>query len=797
MTQQPARQPPAVTRQPHRSRARLWVFRLLACTLVPAMFFVALEFGLRVVGVGYDARFFVSAPVAGRALMGNPRFGWTYFTPAIARKPEPMVLADPKPAGTYRIVLLGSSAAMGFPEPAFGMARQLDAMLRDAFPGAKFEVVNAAMVAINSNVVRQIAADAASEQPDLFIVYEGNNEVIGPWGPGTVFAGFSPSSAGIRANVALRRLRLGQLITSAVGGLSAKKKDALTEWTGMEMFLGSTIAQDDPRLAVVADRFAQNLRDITAVARAANAGVILCTVGVNTRDCAPFASLHTPGLSEQVKSDFTAAVGRADELLKTDPAGALAQYDAALALDDRFADLHFKRARALEALQKFDDARAAYQRALDLDALRFRTDSRLNDAVRRVASESAGDSAVSLVDVEAVFRAHAASPGGLVGAGLLYEHCHMNFEGNHAVAGALFKDVITRLPAAIRAGASPDLEPPPAYRVAAMLGYTPAAELRMSQNILELMQRPPFTLQYDHADSAGLVKRRVDAVKAQITPAAVAGWRRASEPEATRAPNDWQLHRQLSALAIQEGDLSGAEAHLRAVLAAVPFHVESALELGGVLAKKNDFDAAERVYRESMRSPYSSLSHESEVFFSLGIIDERRGNTAGATANYTESLARSPSNPKPMTNLGLMLLRAGKAAEAETWFRKVADSQPHLSLAWINLSLAQSAQKKFTDAEASLRRLVELDPSSAAAHTGLGDALALAGKPGEAAEAFRAAERLAPNSPEVKVRLAKSLIATGDRPGADAALNAALKLNPNLSEARELLKSLTAAGTKP
>ncbi len=761
------------------------------------MFFIALEFALRLIGVGYDARFFITAPVAGRSLMGNPRFGWTYFPATIARKPEPMVLPDPKPAGTYRIVLLGSSAAMGFPEPAFGMARQLDAMLRDSFPGAKFEVVNAAMVAINSNVVRQIAADAAAPQPDLFIVYEGNNEVIGPWGPGTVFAGFSPSSAGIRANVALRRLRLGQLITSAVGGLSSKKKDALTEWTGMEMFLGSTIAQDDPRLTVVADRFAQNLRDITAAARAVDAGVILCTVGVNARDCAPFASLHTPGLSERAKDDFAAAVSRADQLLKSDPASALAEYNAALAIDDRFAELHFKRGRALEALDKFDDAQAAYQRALDLDALRFRTDSRLNDAVRRVASEQAADPAVSLVDVEAVFRSHTASPGGLVGAGLLYEHCHMNFEGNHAIAAALFKDIVKRLPTGVRAGAAVDLEPSPAYRVAAMVGYTPAAELRMSQNIFELVQRPPFTLQFDHADSAGLVKRRVDAVKAQVTPASLAGWRRASEPEAVRAPNDWQLRRQLSALAIQEGDLTGAETHLRAVLAAVPFHVETALELGGVLAKKNDFDAAERVYRESMRSPFSSASHESEVFFALGIIDERRGKADGATNNYTQSLARWHSNPKPMTNLGLMMLRAGRAAEAETWFRKVADSQPHLSLAWINLSLAQSAQKKYTDAEASLRRLVELDPSNAAAHTGLGDALTLAGKPGEAAEAFRAAELLAPNSPEVKVRLAKSLIAIGDRPGAESALTAALKLNPNLSEARELLKSLTPAGTKP
>ena len=41
------------------------------------------------------------------------------------------------------------------------------------------------MAAINSHVVLPIAKDAARYEPDLFVVYLGNNEVIGPFSVGS------------------------------------------------------------------------------------------------------------------------------------------------------------------------------------------------------------------------------------------------------------------------------------------------------------------------------------------------------------------------------------------------------------------------------------------------------------------------------------------------------------------------------------------------------------------------------------------------------------------------------------
>ena len=70
-----------------------------------------------------------------------------------------------KPRKTFRIFVLGESAAMGDPDPAYGFSRYLEVMLRERFPSMKFEVINTGSVAINSHVLLPIAkglANAAS-----------------------------------------------------------------------------------------------------------------------------------------------------------------------------------------------------------------------------------------------------------------------------------------------------------------------------------------------------------------------------------------------------------------------------------------------------------------------------------------------------------------------------------------------------------------------------------------------------------------------------------------------------------
>ena len=334
---------------------RLWLFRLVAVLVAPLLL-VLLEVGLRLANYGYPTGFYVDAGSAG-INMTNHRFGWRFFPPSIARSPEPHLLSVKVP-GTIRIFVLGESAAQGVPNPRFNFGRILEVMLRDRYPGVRFEVVNAAMTAINSHVVLEIARDCARQQPTVFLVYMGNNEVVGPYGPGTVFQHWSPSLRLIRAGLRLKATRTGQLLDSTIRSFYREKTSKT--WRGMGMFMDKAVAADDPRLLPTYDNFSQNLRDICSVARRAGAPVILSTVAVNLKDCPPFASRHRADLRPDELQAWESIYRAGVELEQQQQwPEALAKYESAARLDDRFAELQFRMGTCLAALGRLQEARGS------------------------------------------------------------------------------------------------------------------------------------------------------------------------------------------------------------------------------------------------------------------------------------------------------------------------------------------------------------------------------------------------------------------------------------------------------
>ena len=116
---------------------KLWVFRLAAATLIPTAFLIALELGLRLFGFGYPSGFLV--PVADREGIWttNQRFGQRFFPRHLARTPVPLEVASGK-ENTYRIFVIGGSAARGTPDSAYNFGRHLEVPARGNFPEHRF-----------------------------------------------------------------------------------------------------------------------------------------------------------------------------------------------------------------------------------------------------------------------------------------------------------------------------------------------------------------------------------------------------------------------------------------------------------------------------------------------------------------------------------------------------------------------------------------------------------------------------------------------------------------------------------
>lgn len=249
------------TVQPTLSPQRLWLFRLLAVFVVPALLLGGLELALRLAGYGYPTSFFVRNPVPGQAtLVENRQFSLRYFAPELMRIPNPVAFHPVKPPDTLRVFIFGESAAEGDPAAAFGFARVLQVLLREQYPERRIEVINTAVTAINSHVIRPIAREAAAHDGDVWVVYMGNNEVVGPFGSGTVFGAQAPPLPVIRATVALKATRTGQFLDNLLQW--SGRRAGTREWEGMEMFLQQQIRQSDPRMARVYGNFQQDRKSV-------------------------------------------------------------------------------------------------------------------------------------------------------------------------------------------------------------------------------------------------------------------------------------------------------------------------------------------------------------------------------------------------------------------------------------------------------------------------------------------------------------------------------------------------------
>jgi len=478
--------PASTTRENKSAGLRRGVLLALTTLIVPILLLGLLEGVLRVADVGYNPDLLIPCTVRGApASCYNLFFAAPYFPAGMVQTPRLYSIPATKPPKTFRIFVLGESAAMGDPDPAYGFSRYLEVMLRDRYPGMKFEVVNTGSVAINSHVVLPIAKGLASQKPDLFIIYSGNNEVVGPYGPGTVLTSTEMSLPVVRGSIFFRSTRMGQLVTK----LGTRKQ----EWRGMELFLDKQVPATSPLMRQTYANFETNLRETIAVARQAGANVIVSTAATNVKDCAPFASLHRAGLREDELRKWSALVQQGIELETANSLGeALKAYNSASAIDDQYAELEFRIARVTEKLGDNAAAAAHFSRARDLDTLRFRADSRINEINRSVASSSGA----TLVDADALLAS--GSSDGVIGSDLVYEHVHLTPEASYLLAQAMFSAIARSLPADAVSVTGSDV--PSEAECERRLALTRFDRARIAAEMLRRLKKAPFTNQLNHSE---------------------------------------------------------------------------------------------------------------------------------------------------------------------------------------------------------------------------------------------------------------------------------------------------------
>ncbi len=377
----------------------------LAITMMlPFVIVAALEIGLRLGGYGGSLAAFESPAALGEDyLVPSQNVGRRYF-PQEKFPPSPPgdAFLAVKPVHSLRLFVMGESSAAGFPFPANGtFSRVMRDALQDVLPGDTVEVVNLGMAATNSYTVADLADEVLAHKPDGVIIYGGHNEYYGALGAGSTeslgsFPGF------VRFYLGMQRFKTFLLLRSSINGVAGLIRGRPT---AAQMEADATRMESvvrDQRIVIGGETYRRgvrqydnNLRVAIGKFRRAGVPVFIGSTPSNLRDVRPFASVPRPPDSS-----------------------AQSVFDSATALLDR--------GDSTSASPLFDRAR-------DLDIVRFRAPGEFANVVKRIARET-GSSYVPAVEV---FAAQARY--GIPGSDLFLEHVHPNQRGYVLLAKTYFE----------------------------------------------------------------------------------------------------------------------------------------------------------------------------------------------------------------------------------------------------------------------------------------------------------------------------------------------------------------------
>ncbi len=591
---------------------------------------------------------------------------------------------------------------MGFPEPSVSFPRVLEVMLRARYPKSRVEVVNTAVVAINSHIIRSVASECVELQPDLLVVHVGNNEVVGPFGATGVFGPYTPLNRLVRWNLAIRASRTGQLLSSLTASLRGQEQRA---WKGMAMFMGSEVRADDERLKRIQEQFRSNLADICRKARSRDIPVVVCTIPVNLEDSPPFASLHSKDLSPERTRTWDALFAKGVEFERQgNHAAAVVHYEEAGRLDDQFAELQFREARCLVALGRLDAARDKFGRARDLDTLRFRTDSALNRIIRETTADFSGKG-VMLADAETAFAD--ASPAGLPGDNLFLEHVHMNFSGNYLLARTVFQSAVPSLDARSNPGSQAPLDEP---ECAKRLAYTTWNRLKLAKELKgRVLAIPPFTAQLDHASRISRLEKGSEELQQKLDRTEIERVVDVYRDAVAANRTDWMLRMNYGLLLSELDRLPAAEDQYRAVLGIMHHAYPARSQLGKLCLADGRFDEAARHYQEVIKqAPEWQEGHLgfAETLGARGKIDE-------GLAIYEKWLPKAPSRSTGCLGVARYLVRAGRLEAAKAWLGEAIAADPGAAAPYVELGDIAVREGKPREAIELLGKAIEREPGRA------------------------------------------------------------------------------------
>jgi tetratricopeptide (TPR) repeat protein len=521
-------------------------------------------------------------------------------------------------------------------------------------------------------------------------------------------------------------------------------------------------------------------------AHKAKVPVILSTVAVNLKDCAPFASMHADGLNTNQLTAWNKIYQQGIDLENAGSnQAALMLYQKAAQIDPQFADLQFRMGKCELALTNDDEARRNFEWARDYDALDFRADTRINSAIKAAAARHAGEGVYLMDAANALAQS---SPDGIPGLNFFYEHVHLNFTGNYELALDFAEQAKKLLPNSIAARdtgkwASAEL-------CDRRLALTVWNRQEVWHSIIARVTSPPFTGQFNHAAMLKVYEAKWNEVKSMMNTQTPAQAMKMYEQALALAPDDSFLHLNFVVFLEKGGYLSQAIAEAKRCCELVPQSPEIFYHTGAYLVRAGRITEAVDYFSHAlaMRGNYT------EALNAMGEILANQQKTTEAVGWFKRAIRADPNYVEPYLDLGFLQQSQGQDGAAMINYQKAASLEPDGPADYFNRANIAASSYHWDEAITCLRAVVKARPEFWQAHDQLGIQLAAKGETAEAQVQFSEVTHYRPDFVQAHFDLGTTFATQGKTNRALAEYHAVLQLDPSNSPARQQIEIIQASG---
>ena len=721
-----------------------------------------------------------------------------------------------KKSNTLRVFCLGGSTTYGRPfNAATAFPAWLQVYLDKSETDRRHEVINAGGISYASYRIVRLMQEIVNYQPDLFIVYTGQNEFLETITYSKILN--QPRALKFLVEM-LDKTRLYRMTRKAIlsvrkgkserDGLPEEVEATLDRIGGFELY-----KRDKEKKRRILEQFRLNLDRMIDISNEAHIAILFIRPLSNLSDFSPFKSQPSPGIDSLTAQKAARLRRQATLAMKQgsfEPAKSL--LDRSVALDPEFALTHYLLAQCLEHLGHIKEASLEYQSAIDLDVCPLRATSEIKSILEKVTTRRG----IPLIRLDSLFAVQCQN--GLLGREMFKDHVHPTIKGHQLIA----RTILTNLAESHIVHVTHEMSDREFADIREdLLGrldrnYFAVADLNLAKVLtwsrkhaeaLEPLQQAAKALP-DNPEAQRLLANTYHRLGAYKDAA------RVYHDILSGAPDDAETWDNLCDVETRLEHLQKAAAAGKKAVALAPNRVRYYVTLGEAYFKARQADSAIQTYLHALRIDSTDANLQNNygrVQFYKGNISEAmrafkkairldqnyalayqnlgncyslRGDYNHAISAYQHGLQLSPFNLESQNALGVAFLNNRQLPEAIEAFHRVIRIDSTFAKAYQNLGAACSMAGKADSGLYYYEKALLYYPvgdvkSRAETLMGLGNAAIINGDIQRAVEAWKECQQIAPQNVIVLVNLSLALLELNKEDEAVKYLKRAHSLQPH------------------